>query len=59
MGIDATFELVGLLGESMKRFDLIDGEKLLSLDAIPTGIYFYRIIEKGSTLKSGKINIID
>ena len=58
-GIDATFELVGLLGESIKRFDLIDGEKLLSLDAIPTGIYFYRIIEKGSTLKSGKINIID
>jgi hypothetical protein len=55
----ASFELIDLLGESVRRFDLMDGEKLVSLEDLAAGMYFYRILNKGIVLRSGKINVID
>ncbi len=52
---DATIDLFSSLGEHVYHDRLTRGENTIHIPSLPDGLYFYRIIEKGVVLKTGKI----
>ena len=51
----STFELTNTIGELVMNEVLEDKKSRINIEKIPTGIYFYQIKNKTSTLKVGKL----
>ena len=51
----STFELTNTIGELVMNEVLEDKNSRINIEKIPTGIYFYQIKNKTSTLKVGKL----
>jgi len=56
-GQNVKFELVNVLGESVVNLTLSEGQNTLNVDKLPSGIYFYSIIQNGTIVETKKLMV--
>ena len=57
---NATLELYNSFGQKVKYIKSLNGQTItLHRDNLPTGLYYYRLIQGETVLKSDKLMIVD